>query len=92
MELQMRSTSQESMAGNQEAQALVSCRCSRSLDSKRNSKVQDMMRFMAHFEKSISESGERQEKTKVQGTFHVQLRLSCLALLPPIVCRLTCMR
>ncbi|CAE7575834.1 hypothetical protein AK812_SmicGene9619 [Symbiodinium microadriaticum] len=39
MELQMRSTSQESM-------------------------VQDMMRFMAHFEKSISESGERQEKTK----------------------------
>ena len=26
-----------------------------------------MMRFMAHFEKSISESGERQEKTKVRG-------------------------
>mmetsp|Transcript_62101 Transcript_62101/g.116138 ORF Transcript_62101/g.116138 Transcript_62101/m.116138 type:complete len:310 (+) Transcript_62101:35-964(+) len=39
MELQMRSSSQESM-------------------------VQDMMRFMAHFEKSISESGQRQEKTK----------------------------
>ena len=30
------------------------------------SKVQDMMRFMQHFETSISKSGQRQEKTKVR--------------------------
>ncbi|CAJ1330694.1 unnamed protein product [Effrenium voratum] len=32
--------------------------------SSQESMVQDMMRFMAHFEQSISESGQRQEKTK----------------------------
>ena len=31
----------------------------------RASQVQDMMRFMQHFETSISKSGQRQEKTKV---------------------------